>query len=286
MSSEKEYLIYCDESDSEGRYFSNFYGGVIVSGSKVAAINRRLNDKKKELNLLGEVKWSKASAPYLEKYQQFIREFFDVVRSGDIRVRIMFRQNANTVSRLTREQIEGAYFRIYYQFVKHAFGLHHRPEPHTPARLRLLFDEFPETKEAVTQFKGFILGLRDDPKIKRAGFELAFHDIGEIRSHDHVIAQGLDVVLGAMSFRLNDKHKEKPEGSRTRGKRTIAKEKLYKFILTEIRSMKPNFNIGISTGTPNGLEDRWAMPYRHWNFVSTGSKFDSNKCKPRTKKPR
>ncbi len=30
---EKEYLIFCDESDTVGAYYSNFYGGVMVGSS-------------------------------------------------------------------------------------------------------------------------------------------------------------------------------------------------------------------------------------------------------------
>ena len=27
---DKEYILFCDESDKYGKYYSNFYGGVIV----------------------------------------------------------------------------------------------------------------------------------------------------------------------------------------------------------------------------------------------------------------
>jgi hypothetical protein len=30
---EKEYIIFCDESDASGKYYSNFYGGVLVGSS-------------------------------------------------------------------------------------------------------------------------------------------------------------------------------------------------------------------------------------------------------------
>jgi hypothetical protein len=88
-----------------------------------------------------------------------------------------------------------------------------------------------------------------------------------IRSHDHVLAQCLDVVLGAMAFRLNDRHKEIPKGEKRRGKRTVAKERLYKAILVDIRKLKPGFNIGISTGTAGEADQRWHAPYLHWRFM-------------------
>jgi len=44
---------------SKGRYYSNFYGGVVVTADNYAAVTRRLDDAKSQLNLVGEVKWSK-----------------------------------------------------------------------------------------------------------------------------------------------------------------------------------------------------------------------------------
>lgn len=267
MNPEKEYIIFCDESEASGRFYSNFYGGAIVGSSHYGLVTERLNAEKKRLNLFGEVKWSKVSEPYLGKYQELMAKFFEEIRPGHVKLRIMFRQNIHAATGLTKEQIEGSYFRLYYQFIKHAFGLAYHPPAPDKTRLRLYFDEFPETKEAVTQFKGFILGLKDNSKIHQAGFTINPSDIAEIRSHDHVLAQCLDIVLGAMAFRLNDKHKEIPPGGTRRGKRTVAKEKLYQTILSEIRRIKPNFNIGISTGTPGGTAERWRAPYLHWRFV-------------------
>ena len=73
-------------------------------------------------------------------------------------------------------------------------------------------------------------------------------------------------VLGAMAFRLNELNKEKPEGSRTRGKRTIAKDHLYRHILSEIRTLKPAMNPKISTACEPFPVGSWSMPYRHWAF--------------------
>jgi hypothetical protein len=149
-------------------------------------------------------------------------------------------------------------------------------------RLRLYFDTFPDTAEKSEQFKGFLLGLTKTKKWQSV--DIRREDITEVRCRDHVLLQCLDVVLGAMSFRLNDKHKEKPAGASRRGKRTIAKERLYKTILAEIRNIHPRFNIGVSTKTPNGLRQRWEDPYLHWRFVPNRAVFDSSLTKPRPKK--
>ena len=99
---EKEYIIFCDESDREGKYYSNFYGGLIVGASEFQRVTQRLNQKKEELNLFHEVKWQRVTEPYLAKYAEFIRTFFDEVINGNIKVRIMFRQNAQKPRGLTR----------------------------------------------------------------------------------------------------------------------------------------------------------------------------------------
>ncbi len=80
-------------------------------------------------------------------------------------------------------------------------------------------------------------------------------------------SNNLSVVLGAMNFKLNGFNKIKPEGSRTRGKRTIAKEKLYKHIHGKICEIHPTFNIGVSTGSRGYENPHWNSPYEHWLFV-------------------
>lgn len=86
-------------------------------------------------------------------------------------------------------------------------------------------------------------------------------------SKGHIVLQMLDVVLGSMCFRLNDKHKELPQGKQRRGKRTIAKEKLYRHIHQHIRQLRPGFNVGVNTGIESAV-DYWEHSYRYWNFKS------------------
>lgn len=203
--------------------------------------------------------------------------FMDEVQAGRVRVRIMFRQNARKPRGLTPMQVEQAYFILYYQFIKHAFGFADMP-PHTsPVRLRVYFDQFPDTGEQVARFKGYMLGLNASPSFRDARMTIAEGDLTEVRSHEHVLLQCLDIVLGAMAFRLNDLHKAVPKGARRRGKRTVAKHKLYDHLRARICEMHPNFNVGITTG--GGPAGRWAQPYRHWAFVPTDHEYDKTLTK-------
>ncbi|MEN6521351.1 MAG: DUF3800 domain-containing protein [Armatimonadota bacterium] len=281
--SEKEYIIFCDESDKKGKYFSNFYGGVLVGASQYQRITKSMNEKKNELNLFGEVKWSKVSERYLPKYQDLIKCFFEEVAVNNLKVRIMFSQNAWQPTGLTREDIELQYFKLYYQFIKHGFGLRYIDGKAGATKLRLYPDQLPDTHEKIEMFKGYLLALQYSKEFRNSGITIAKEDIAEVRSHDHVLLQCLDIVLGSMSFRLNDKHRDKPEGSQFLAKKTKAKHTLYKTIHDEIRKIYPNFNIGISTGKGRDYANRWNHPYRHWLFRPGEGEYDESLTKGKSK---
>ena len=170
---------------------------------------------------------------------------------------------------------------LYYQFLKHAFGLPFANRGPQPVSIRVNLDQLPSNREDSATFKSFVVGLNQNSQFRAARIRYHKDQIAEVDSHDHVLLQCLDVVLGAMCFRLNDKHKEKPPGERKRGKRTIAKEKLYKFLLGRIREIYPNFNIGVSTGTQGDRANRWNHPYRHWKFIPKDHEIDETKTKPK-----
>ena len=279
MSSEKEYIVFADESEKSGRFFSNFYGGLIVGASQYERITRRLEGLKDAVGFHGEVKWSKVTDQYLGRYKLLIAGFFKEIKAGNVRVRIMFTQNATSPATLGPEDRELAYFKLYYQFVKHAFGLRYVAPRPQGTLIRLYFDEFPQTREKVALFKGFLMGLAPSHEFRNARLRIHASDIAEIRSHEHVLVQCLDVVLGAMAFRLNERHRDIPAGARVRGRRTRAKEDLYKTVLSGIRELRPGFNIGISTGLDGDMRNLWAHPWRHWRFAAKESVLVESKTK-------
>lgn len=279
-----EYILYFDESDKKGKYYSNFYGGALVALKDFSIINMLLNQEKQKLGLYGEIKWSKVSSQYLDKYKGIMDCFFKFIKQNKIKIRIMFRQNCHKAQNLTKEQMDNEYFLLYYQFCKHAFGFPFLNPSKTETYFRMYFDKLPDTKEKASNFKSHIYDLQYQDVFCENNLKIRGEDIVEVTSHDHVILQCMDIILGAMQFRLNDKHLEKTPGTNRRGKKTIAKEKLYKHINKLIREIYPNFNIGVSTGIKNDLSNRWKHPYRHWNFVPSDCIYDKAKTKKYAKK--
>jgi hypothetical protein len=266
----RHYIIYADESDRKGKYYSNFFGGTILEASDQQSISADLNSVKTHLGLNREVKWQYTDATTVDRYIQFIIAYFEFVRAARLKVRIMFTQNIHEPRNLTREHLSDSYFILYYQMIKHSFGLAHcNPRNIDHIFVSIYPDTIPDTKDRREKFLDYLSRIDRSSLFRGKNINFPRDQITDVDSKNHVILQGLDLILGSMCWRLNDRHKEKPDGELRRGKRTIAKEKLYKEINRQIREIYPNFNIGVSTATRNGKEDRWAHPYRHWLFMPT-----------------
>lgn len=262
-----EYIIYCDESEEDGKFFSNFYGGALIESRHIDGVRAKLAACKARLNLKGEVKWGKITANYAQKYIALMDCFFDLVAAGAIKVRIMFTQNTIKAKGLSQRHIDEKYFILYYEFLKHGFGLQDSPRVAGGVDLRIYPDQLPDTAERVQKFRSYLVSLASSTEFRRLSIRVRPENIVDVQSHDHDVLQCLDIVLGAIQFRLNDKHKEKPTGQHRRSKRTVAKERVYNHINARIRAILPHFNIGVSTGDRGVDGCRWHHPYSHWRFV-------------------
>lgn len=264
-----EYIIYCDESVSDGKYYTDFFGGVLVRNTDYETIRAAIDSKKTELNLYAEIKWVKVTSNYLDKYKQIMSIFFSFLKDDRLKVRIMFRRTTQTPSDLSPDQVHNRYSLLYYQFVKHAFGLtyHDGPEDED-VYLRLFFDDIPYPLEQRDTFKSHIYSLQRNYHFRRARIKIRLDDVVEIDSGKHPIQQCMDIVLGSISFMLNKKNEEIPAGATERGHRTIAKEQLFFHILNHIKGCDNIELFDISNTTPIAVpKDFWTMPYRHWKFT-------------------
>ena len=130
-------------------------------------------------------------------------------------------------------------------------------------------DVLPDKHGKRNEFKEYIHVMPDTYDFKDADIEIRSRDIIEVDSKDHVLLQCTDIVLGAMNFKLNGFNLQVLEGQNRRGKRTLAKEKLYKHIYSRICEIHPGFNAGVSTGQRHYANPHWDSPYEHWLFKSS-----------------
>lgn len=253
--------IWLDESDKKGAYYSNFYGGILIDSRYYDEINHSLGPLVAELGINEEIKWQKVNAYTFDKYKAIVDYTFELLYTGKAKIRIFFRNNQYKATNLIDRQKENEFTILYYEFIKHAFGLEYCDMPINERFVRLYIDDIPARGAQVWEFKKYILGLNNDVAFKRNMITIRENDIIEVDSSRHYPLQLLDLILGAMCFRLNNKHKVKQADTNKRGKRTILKERLYKYILSKICIIKPNFNIGESTGFEY-FSDKWKSPYR------------------------
>lgn len=253
--------IWLDESDKHGTYYSNFYGGILVLSQHREEVLRRMEAVKQELNIIDEIKWQKVNAYHYEKYIKLIDELFAMGKEGLLKIRIFFRHNQYEAE-LTPEKRKEEYPILYYQFIKYAFGLIFAEDKEG---IRLYLDEIPLNQQDKLNFVKHIYGLNNDSDFKAKGIRFVEKGISEVDSKSHLPLQFMDVILGAICFKLNEKDKLKSDGEERPGKRTILKLKLYKYINSKIREIYPDFNIGVSTPIKEE-SDRWFQIYRHWSF--------------------
>jgi hypothetical protein len=280
------YYIFCDESIGSGRYYSNFYGGCMVPIQEYEKINNLLLSKKQDIGMEdSELKWSSINGYRVEAYCEMMDLFFEAIKQDILKFRVMFTDNRFIPKEITNEHRKKEYHLLYYQFIKHAFGFAHL-ESDYEIPLELYFDELPDQYEKNHHFKEYIHSLQYLPELSTANLSIRRDAIYEVDSKKHILLQCTDVVLGSIAFRMNDHHKDIPEGQRRRGKRTVAKEYVYRYINKKICEIRPNFNIGKTTSTNGDILNRFLHPYRHWLFVPRNHEYiQSSKKKKRPNSP-
>ena len=83
------YLIYCDESDDKGSFYSNFYGGALLKHADREMIEARLRTAKGQLDG-HEFKWTKIGPVNEAVYISFVHAVFDLVKAGHLKIRVLF----------------------------------------------------------------------------------------------------------------------------------------------------------------------------------------------------
>lgn len=269
-------FIWLDESDRQGEFYSNFYGGILVPSRHHREVMERMRSTVNQAGINDEIKWQKVNEYHYEKYLRVVDELFDLAEENKLKIRIFFRHNQFIASRLKPEEKRADYQMLYYQFIKFAFGLPFADEKLDS--MTLFIDEIPLRQSERDEFLSHIRSLDNDPILKRKGLKIADDGIIEVNSKQHLPLQFMDVILGAICFKLNEKDKLKAEGEKKIGKRTLIKLKLYKHINARIREIYPNFNIGITTPI-RVPSDSWTQVYRHWSFIPKYHTRDTSRTK-------
>ena len=110
------YYIWTDESDSTGKYYANFYGGILIQSEYYEEVLLRLSNVVKDVGLEAEeIKWQKVNEYTEERYKRIIDVLFDLLGEGKAKIRIFFRHRQFEPFGLSNEQRRKEYPKLYYQ---------------------------------------------------------------------------------------------------------------------------------------------------------------------------
>lgn len=270
----KRLYIYCDESVLNGSRYKDFYGGLLVEADKAKAISDSFETVKTEIGT-SELKWQKITVRNYEQYVKLVRLIFSYISKNELKIRIFFSKTRQNYVKYDQYQRERKYHLLYFQFLKHAFGLQYH-DINDAVSLEIFLDTMPDSKKNNEEFKRYLLSLQNLGTWRNKRITIFPDDIKEVDSKKHVLMQALDIVLGAIAWKLNNGHKYISPGQTKRGKKTKAKEKVYEAIKQEVLSFHPYFNFGLGTGDQGDIANRWHFRYSHWLF-----KPKENKKSPR-----
>lgn len=255
MKKREKYILVADESTKNGKVFSYFYGGAILLERDYELFNNVLNNIKFKLNL-GELKRTKITEKNYKDYILVLKMFFTLVKSGDIKIRVMFSPNEELLEIPKKENV--TYTKFYFAFIFNAFSIFYANKN---IELRLVFDDLPETKSQCNTFKNCIITkVRSNKRANTNRVYIDKQQIEEVDSKKHPILQCVDVIVGMVDYYLNTP-KEELKGS----KRAKARYEIWKYILSQIEDINPNFII-TETTQPIYSHKGWLAKYKHFVY--------------------
>lgn len=270
------YTLYADEAwthDPEHRFW-RFYGGALVRSSERARVENELLALKAERGLHGEIKWSYTNPARAERFGAIAHRFLDFVEAGDVKLRYMWldqrRQDANALSEWNREY---GFYVLYYYFIVFGFGLPWHDERDTVG-VEFFPDTLPDEPDKREEFREFLLRCHSIRRFENSS-PFRITNVAAVNSSKHILLQCVDLVIGAVGYKLNKQFQAKT--GRRRSRCSVVKIELYERIrdcLSRIDMGErgtAKFSVGVNTATDGDKANRWRYKFRQWDFRRPGA---------------
>lgn len=270
-----KYQIFADEAWTHGtpppnRYHC-FFGGKIGLESDIDSLQTALLSIKARAGILHEVKWSNVSAKNLNYYIELIDCLKHYILSRDIKYRQMFRDRSFHVTPTPDISELDVQFKIYYQYIKHMFGIRFLPEDNSSGIEILVRLDGHSSEKHKTKLKDYI---------ERLPQTLNRHDITLNVTYENskhsMRLQVCDLMMGAAGYYGNKFHLRRENGRRGMTKKQKIKKALAKHIYNMLKDIDAEtrgskaFNWFESTGTNGDTENYLHHNIRIWKFEPTG----------------
>jgi Protein of unknown function (DUF3800) len=276
--SSAQYVIYSDESHTHDKELQHgrFYGGCLLPSAERQRLNERIATEMLRCGLIGELKWQKLNHRNYTRMRDVLDVFFDLVEANIVRLRVMWlpvRENPTQDVEFRRH----GYLELYSHFVIVGFGLEHHGESHD-VHIEFLPDALPESPSKRRTFVENLLTVHATKYKRNCRFKII--RVSEVDSKKHALLQCVDVIIGALAFKMNDNRLRYPAAAPTN--RLEACILLGSHVVERIRRIHAarcpsRYQLRESTwpgSDENGVihqEYKWAFPYRQWRFRGAGS---------------
>ncbi|CAA0228785.1 RlfA protein [Tenacibaculum maritimum] len=182
----KTFNIYCDESchiENDHKRFM-FLGSVSSAYNQVKLHTENINELKKKHNFYAEIKWNKVSKSKLRFYLDLVDYFF----ATDLQFRTVGVEKSKINNEAFNQTYDDFYYKMYYRLLNHNINSTYN------------YNVYLDIKDTLSAYK--VNKLKDILNTKFG----VFRNVQNIRSHESIIMQMADFLMGAISYLNNDEH--------------------------------------------------------------------------------
>lgn len=183
----KTFNIYCDESchlENDHKPFM-FLGKVSSAYNQVKLHTEYIKGLKKKHHFYAEIKWTSVSKSKLRFYEELIDYFF----STDLHFRAIGVEKAKINNGAFNQSYDDFYYKMYYYLLNHNLNSLYN------------YHVYLDIKDTLSAFK-----VNKLKEILNTKFGV-FRNVQNIRSHESLLLQLADLIMGAISYYHNDDKK-------------------------------------------------------------------------------
>jgi|ERR1035437_5378100 hypothetical protein len=184
----KTFNIYCDESchieHDHKRYM--LLGCVSVAYNQLKRHTERINAIKSKYNFYGEIKWTGVSSSMHLFYKDLLDYFFDT----DIRFRAVVVDKTQIKNDKFNQDFDTFYYKMYYQLLIHRKNTEYSYNVYLDIKDTLSSNKVNKLKEILNTKYG------------------VFRNVQNIHSKESIMMQLADLLMGAISYELNNDEKK------------------------------------------------------------------------------
>ncbi|AZA78709.1 DUF3800 domain-containing protein [Chryseobacterium sp. G0186] len=209
----KTFNLYCDESCHIENDHKNymFLGSISTPYNQIRFHNENIKEIKARHYFYGEIKWSNVSKSQFHFYMDLIDYFFNT----DLRFRCVGVEKSKINNQAFHQSYDDFYYKMYYYLLNHNINSLYS------------YNVYLDIKDTLSAFK--VNKLKNILNTKYG----VFRNVQNIRSHESLLMQMTDFIMGAVSYHNNDIEKK-----------NISKLKIIEKIISHVGDslMKTNYS--------------------------------------------